>query len=142
MSTEITNEEPVLVLNDKKYIISEMTDLQKAFVVPALASSFACNSPLCQAIATLLVQGSNCQLDANSELQLAAWSYHVLHSSSYLVLRCCPQRCSAALACKFSAPSGGDRLASFLRLQFWPAAGATGSRSLAGRACSAHRGRC
>ena len=33
MSTEITNEEPVLVLNDKKYIISEMTDLQKAFVV-------------------------------------------------------------------------------------------------------------
>ena len=33
MSTEITNEEPVLVLNDKKYIISEMTDLQKAFVI-------------------------------------------------------------------------------------------------------------
>mgnify|MGYP003131947587 FL=1 len=33
MSTEITNEEPVLVLNDKKYIISEMTDLQRAFVV-------------------------------------------------------------------------------------------------------------
>ena len=33
MSTEITNEEPVLVLNDKKYIISDMTDLQKAFVV-------------------------------------------------------------------------------------------------------------
>ena len=32
MSTEITNEEPVLVLNDKKYIISEMTDLQRAFV--------------------------------------------------------------------------------------------------------------
>jgi hypothetical protein len=33
MSTEITNEEPVLMLNDKKYIISEMTDLQKAFVI-------------------------------------------------------------------------------------------------------------
>ncbi len=33
MSTEITNEEPVLVLNDKKYIISDMTDLQRAFVV-------------------------------------------------------------------------------------------------------------
>ena len=33
MSTEITNEEPVLVLNDKKYIISEMTDIQKAFVI-------------------------------------------------------------------------------------------------------------
>jgi len=33
MSTEITNEEPVLVLNDKKYIISDMTNLQKAFVV-------------------------------------------------------------------------------------------------------------
>ena len=33
MSTEITNEEPVLVLNDKKYIISDMTNLQRAFVV-------------------------------------------------------------------------------------------------------------
>ena len=33
MSTEITNEEPVLMLNDKKYIISEMTDLQKAVVI-------------------------------------------------------------------------------------------------------------
>ena len=33
MSTEITNEEPVLALNDKKYIISDMTDLQKAFVI-------------------------------------------------------------------------------------------------------------
>jgi hypothetical protein len=33
VSTEITNEEPVLVLNDKKYIISDMTDLQRAFVV-------------------------------------------------------------------------------------------------------------
>lgn len=32
MSTEITNEEPVLMLNDKKYIISELTDLQRAFV--------------------------------------------------------------------------------------------------------------
>ena len=31
--SEIMNEEPVLMLNDKKYIISEMTDLQKAFVV-------------------------------------------------------------------------------------------------------------
>jgi len=33
VSTEITNEEPVLALNDKKYIISDMTDLQKAFVI-------------------------------------------------------------------------------------------------------------
>ena len=31
--SEIMNEEPVLMLNDKKYIISEMTDLQKAFVI-------------------------------------------------------------------------------------------------------------
>tara|TARA_R110000744_G_scaffold242813_1_gene359885 strand:- start:348 stop:599 length:252 start_codon:yes stop_codon:yes gene_type:complete len=33
MSTEITNEEPVLVIDNKKYIISELTDLQRAFVV-------------------------------------------------------------------------------------------------------------
>ena len=32
MSTEITNEEPVLMIDDKKYIISELTDLQRAFV--------------------------------------------------------------------------------------------------------------
>ena len=29
---EITNEEPVLMLNDKKYIISEMSDVQKMLV--------------------------------------------------------------------------------------------------------------
>lgn len=32
MSTEIMNEEPVLMLNDKKYIISQLSDLQRAFV--------------------------------------------------------------------------------------------------------------
>ena len=32
MSTEISNEEPVLVINDKKYIISELSELQKALV--------------------------------------------------------------------------------------------------------------
>jgi len=30
--SEITNEEPVLMLNDKKYIISEMSDMQKMLV--------------------------------------------------------------------------------------------------------------
>ena len=30
--TQVTNEEPVLVLNDKKYIISELSDLQRALV--------------------------------------------------------------------------------------------------------------
>ena len=30
--SEITNEEPVLMLNDKKYIISEMSDMQKLLV--------------------------------------------------------------------------------------------------------------
>ena len=30
--SEITNEEPVLMLNDKKYIISEMSDVQKMLV--------------------------------------------------------------------------------------------------------------
>ena len=30
--SEITNEEPVLMINDKKYIISEMSDVQKMLV--------------------------------------------------------------------------------------------------------------
>ena len=30
--SEIMNEEPVLMLNDKKYIISEMSDMQKMLV--------------------------------------------------------------------------------------------------------------
>ena len=30
--SEITNEEPLLILNDKKYIISEMSDVQKMLV--------------------------------------------------------------------------------------------------------------
>jgi|TARA_B110000444_G_C18668388_1_gene514086 hypothetical protein len=32
MSTEVTNDEPVLVINDKKYIISELSELQQALV--------------------------------------------------------------------------------------------------------------
>ena len=32
MSTEVTNEEPVLVLDDKKYVISELSDLAKYLV--------------------------------------------------------------------------------------------------------------
>lgn len=32
MSTEISNEEPVLVINDKKYIVSELSELQKSLV--------------------------------------------------------------------------------------------------------------
>ena len=34
--SEITNEEPVLMLNDKKYIISEMSDVQKMLVSDCL----------------------------------------------------------------------------------------------------------
>jgi SpoU rRNA methylase family enzyme len=32
MSTEVTNEEPVLVLDDKKYVISELSDTAKYMV--------------------------------------------------------------------------------------------------------------
>jgi predicted transcriptional regulator len=32
MSTEVTNEEPVLVLDDKKYVISELSDMAKYLV--------------------------------------------------------------------------------------------------------------
>ena len=35
MSTEVTNEEPVLVLDDKKYVISELSDTAK-YMVQAL----------------------------------------------------------------------------------------------------------
>ena len=35
MATEVTNEEPVLMLDDKKYIISEMSDEAK-YIVSAL----------------------------------------------------------------------------------------------------------
>ena len=32
MSTEVTNQEPVLVLDDKKYVISELSDVAKYLV--------------------------------------------------------------------------------------------------------------
>jgi len=32
MSTEVTNQEPVLVLDDKKYVISELSDIAKYLV--------------------------------------------------------------------------------------------------------------
>ena len=32
MSTEVTNEEPVLVLDDKKYVISDLSDTAKYIV--------------------------------------------------------------------------------------------------------------
>ena len=32
MSTEVTNQEPVLILDDKKYVISELSDVAKYLV--------------------------------------------------------------------------------------------------------------